>query len=356
MTELARLLLQWYEKEGRRLPWRRRNDPYAVLVSEIMLQQTRAATVIPYFERWLERFPDVFALAAAEEQEVLAAWEGLGYYRRARNLHRTARILVAEYGGRLPCDPAALRRLPGLGRYTAAVLAAILCHRDEAAVDGNVKRVLSRVYNLTEAVDTPAGEQNVAELARQNLPHGRAAEYNQALMDLGALLCTPRSPRCDGCPMKDLCRARAQGCQEARPVRRSRPILPHYTVTAAVIRREGKYLLAQRPPDGLLGGLWEFPGGKVQEGEGLEEALRREIREELGTEVAVGKAIGTYRHAYSHFRITLHALRCRLIGAEPRPLQAAALQWVEVGEMKAYPMGKVDRRIAERLAVEEQAD
>ncbi len=350
MTRLTRLLLEWYAREGRRLPWRQRADPYAIWISEVMLQQTRVAAVIPYFERWLQRFPDVFALAAAEEQEVLAAWEGLGYYQRARNLHRAAKILVNEYGGRFPCDPAALRRLPGIGRYTADALAALLCQQDEVAVDGNVKRVLSRLYDIAEPIDTPAAERIVAERARQNLPKGRAAEYNQALMDLGALVCTPRSPRCDLCPLRSLCCAYAQGRQEERPVRHPRQAGPHYLVTAAVIRRDGKYLLTQRPAEGLLGGLWEFPGGKVQDGEELEEALRREIHEELGTEVIVGEEIGVYRHAYSHFRITLHAFQCRLVGAEPRPLQAADLRWVTIEEMKSYPMGKVDRRIAEHLA------
>jgi len=352
MTTFARLLLQWYEKEGRRLPWRRHHDPYAIWVSEIMLQQTRVATVIPYFERWLERFPTVFALAAASEQEVLAVWEGLGYYQRARHLHQAARLLVADYGGNLPRDAATLRRLPGIGRYTAGALAAILGSQDEIAIDGNVRRVLSRVFDIAAPLGTPAAENELTARARENLPAGRAADYNQALMDLGALICTPRAPRCEICPLESSCRARAAGLQEQRPVTRPKAALPHYLVTAAVIRRDPTYLLAQRPPQGLLGGLWEFPGGKVQPGETLAEALRREIEEELGTRIEVGQTIGVYRHAYSHFRITLHAFHCRLTGPEPQPLQVAALRWVTVEEMKAYPMGKVDRRIAESLARE----
>lgn len=356
MTDLARRLLEWYDKKGRRLPWRRTVDPYAIWVSEIMLQQTRVETVIPYFERWLERFPTVFALAEADEQEVLSAWEGLGYYQRARNLHRAARILVAEHGGNLPRDAEGWRRLPGVGRYTASALAAILGGQDEAAIDGNVKRVISRVYDIAEPVDAPAGEQAVLARAQENLPAGRAADYNQALMDLGALVCTPRSPRCEACPLSPLCCARAQGMQEQRPVTRPRRALPHYLVVAAVIRRDGKYLLTRRPSHGLLGGMWEFPGGKVQDGESLDDALRREIEEELGTQIAIGAALGVYRHVYSHFRITLHAFRCELAGAEPRPVQVAALQWLTVEEMKDYPMGRVDRRLAERLADEERTD
>ncbi len=348
-TELMRFLLAWYEKEGRCLPWRQSADPYAIWISEIMLQQTRVTTVIPYFERWLERFPTVFALAEASEQEALSAWEGLGYYRRARNLQRAAKTLVTEHGGNLPRDAEAWRRLPGIGRYTASALAALLAGQDEVAIDGNAKRVLSRVYDIAEPVDAPSGERAVIARAQENLPAGRAADYNQALMDLGALICTPRAPRCEVCPLSPLCRARAQGLQEQRPVTRPRRALPAYLVVAAVICRSGKYLLAQRPLQGLLGGMWEFPGGKVQDGESLEDALRREIEEELGTQVAVGAAIGVYRHAYSHFRIVLHAFHCELTGAEPRPLQVAALQWLTVEDMKDYPMGRVDRRIVESL-------
>ncbi len=349
MSEYSERLLEWYSKNGRQLPWRGVKDPYAVWVSEIMLQQTRVETVVPYFERWMARFPDVRTLAEAAEQEVLAAWEGLGYYSRARNLHKAARIVQMDLGGKLPDDPATLRRLPGIGRYTAAAIASIAFGRDVAALDGNIRRVLARLFDVTEPADLPPGEKILWSLAQAHLPPGRAGDYNQALMDLGATVCLPHMPACLPCPLRDLCKARSLDLQEQRPVLKPKAEVPHYTVTAAVLRRDGKVLLAKRPSRGLLGGLWEFPGGKVEGGETQAEALRRELREELGVEVRVGEAFGVYRHAYTHFHITLHAYLCELVRGRPRPLEAAELAWIAPGDLGNYPMGKVDRQIARRL-------
>ncbi len=314
-----------------------------------MAQQTRLETVIPYYQRWLARFPTIQALAAAPQQEVLALWEGLGYYSRARNLHAAARQVVAEHGGQLPADPAALRRLPGIGRYTAGAIASLAFGRDEPVVDGNVKRVLSRVFDVSQPVDTAAGEQRIWDLAAEHLPPGHAADYNQALMDLGARVCLPRNPACGECPLQTQCRACALGNQSERPVTKPKAIIPHITVVAAVIRRNGRVLLAQRPAGGLLGGLWEFPGGKVEDGESLPAALQREIQEELAAAIEVGGELGVYQHAYSHYRVTLHAFECTLIEGTPRPLVAQALRWARPAELPDYPMGKLDRAIATAL-------
>jgi A/G-specific adenine glycosylase len=350
VNPLAEKLLRWYQHNARRLPWRAGRDPYAVWVSEVMLQQTRVETVIPYFQRWMQRFPDVESLAAASLDEVLGCWEGLGYYGRARSLHRAARQVMTAHGGRLPARVESLRRLPGIGPYTAGAIASIAFGRDEAVLDGNLRRVFARLFDVSEALGTAQAERRLWSLAAEHLPPGRAGDYNQALMDLGATVCLPTAPHCHLCPLAELCRARALGLQEERPVRRARAETPHYTVTAAVIRREGKVLLARRPAEGLLGGLWEFPGGKQQDGEDLQACLRREIAEELGVRVVVGAPLGVYRHAYTHFRITLHAFECSLNGGRPRPLQASALAWVLPGDLGGYPMGKVDRMIARRLA------
>jgi A/G-specific adenine glycosylase len=349
MAEFAERLLKWYAAEARRLPWRGAADPYAVWVSEIMLQQTRVETVVPYLESWLKRFPTVFDLAKASEQEALSVWEGLGYYSRARSLHKAARLLVRDYGGELPRDLAALRELPGVGRYTAAAVASIAFGQDVAALDGNIRRVLSRVFDVATPADSPSGERILWTLAEEHLPHGRAGDFNQALMDLGATVCLPRNPHCPACPLEELCEARAQDQQEQRPVMKPRPEVPHYVVTAGVLQRRGRVLLAKRPSEGLLGGLWEFPGGKLEEGEDLPSALRRELREELGVDVRVGEAFGVYRHAYTHFRITLHAFVCELVDGRPQPLEATELAWVRPAELAKYPMGKVDRLIARRL-------
>jgi len=366
-------LLNWYSQHARSLPWRRvdptrgAHDPYRVWVSEIMLQQTRVETVIPYFERWMERFPTIAALAAASQQEVLAAWEGLGYYSRARSLQRAAQIIVLEYGGQLPGDISKLRKLPGVGRYTAGAIASMAFGLDQPALDGNIRRVLARLFNVTEDARSSTGERRLWELAAQHLPPARAGDYNQALMDLGATLCTPRTPDCPHCPLADSCQAWALGVQEQRPVTKPRPAIPHYTVTAAVIQKDGLFLIAQRPEQGLLGGLWEFPGGKVDPGEELPTCLRREICEELGAEINVGELLGVYRHAYTHFRITLHAFHCTLRTPQerayrrtplpppeaqpqaPRPIQAADIRWVKPEELVDYPMGKIDRQISKYL-------
>lgn len=348
-SEISRRLLDWYGQAARTLPWRGRVDPYAVWVSEIMLQQTRVETVIPYYLRWMEELPTLDSLAQASEQEVLKLWEGLGYYSRARNLHRAARQVVTHFQGSLPSDVAALSRLPGIGAYTARAIASIAFGQDEATLDGNIRRVLSRAFNLEIPARSPEGERRLWGLAREHLPPGQAGDYNQAWMDLGALICTPQRPNCAACPLVDLCQAHLLGVESQRPVLPQKKATPHYTVTAAVIRKGGRVLITQRPREGLLGGLWEFPGGKQEEDEDLLDCLKREIREELGAEIAVGEKVGVFRHAYTHFKVTLHAFECHLLDGDPRALHPVDLRWVLHSELIDFPMGKIDRAIAKLL-------
>ena len=279
---LAAALLDWYAENARDLPWRRTRDPYAIWVSEIMLQQTRVETVIPYFDRWMRRFQSVEALARASQEEVLALWEGLGYYARARQMHRAAQEVVARHGGRLPSAIGELAHLPGIGRYTAAAIGAIAFGADALALDGTLRRVLSRLFDLDEDPRSPRGEHKLLYMASAALPHGQAAAFNQALMDRGAAVCPPRSPSCGRCPVAWGCLALARGHVEERPLRRGQREAPHREVTAAVIRRRGKVLIDRRPEGKLLGGLWEFPGGKREKGETLQACLRRDPREGLG--------------------------------------------------------------------------
>jgi len=346
-SPFAATLLDWYAQHARPLPWRKSRDPYAIWVSEIMLQQTRVETVIPYYTRWMARFPTLEALAQASQQEVLSMWEGLGYYSRARNLHRAAQVVVAELRGELPQTAVDLARLPGIGRYTAGAIAAIAFDQDAPALDGNIRRVLARVFNVTEPARSPLGERRLWELAGRHLPPGRASDNNQAMMDFANAICTLHQPDCPHCPLNHLCEAYQSGVQEQRPVGLEKPTVPHLLVTAAVIRRHGQVLIAQRPHQGLLGGLWEFPGGKLQPGEDLPTCLQREIMEELGVPIDVQVPLGVYRHDYTHFKVTLHAFFCTLHnGAEPRPLQVADLRWVAPAELSDYPMGKIDRSIS----------
>lgn len=345
----AKLILAWYKTHARSLPWRGHVDPYGVWVSEIMLQQTRVDTVIPYFERWMQHFPTLSSLAAASEQEVLSLWEGLGYYSRARTLFRSAIIVQNQYNGILPNDRAKLEMLPGVGRYTAAAISSIAYGMDEPVLDGNVKRVLARIMDYPAAVNTPSGEKDLWQIAEELLPHGQAGEYNQAVMDFGAILCTPRNPDCPACPVQSICRAYQQGIQLDRPVRKEKPPIPTLQVAAAVIHRGDTVLIARRPSKGLLGGLWEFPGGKLENGETLTQALKREIQEELQAAIDVEQKMGEYHHAYTHFRVQLTAFFASLENSEPDPLEASEIRWVRICELGEFPMGKIDRSISRDL-------
>ena len=349
---IADLLLAWYERNGRELPWRRTRDPYAIWVSEIMLHQTQVATAMPYYERFLRRFPTLAALAEAPLDDVLKAWEGLGYYGRARNLHAAARKMAEEHGGRVPNDLAALRALPGIGEYTAGAILSIAYGQDAPAVDGNARRVLSRLFAVAEDIGAPATQRALADLATGVLPAGRAGAYNQALMDLGATLCLPRRPRCLACPLVSACAAYAQGLQEALPARAPRRAVPHYQIAAGVIwqspARE-RFLIAQRRPEGLLGGLWEFPGGKQEDGETLPECLKREIAEELALEIQVGELLTIVQHAYTHFRITMHTFDCLATGAEPQSLQVADWRWIALDQVSEFAFSTADHKIIAAL-------
>ena len=343
-------LLAWYRQHARDLPWRRTRDPYAVWVSEVMLQQTQVTRVVSFYERWMQRFPTVQALAAAPLDEVLKLWEGLGYYARARQLHRAAHVVVEQYGGRLPDSVEALQALPGIGPYTAGAIASIAFGRRTAALDGNVKRVLARLFGLEVPVNTSAGTRALWEVAEALLPEEEVGTWNQALMELGATVCLPRAPRCLLCPWQELCVARQAGREHELPRRAPRKQRPHYQVTAGLIwNARGELLIARRPEDKMLGGLWEFPGGKCRPGETLEACLKRELREELDIEVEVGERVAVVEHHYSHFSITLHAFHCAHTGGTPRALQVAEWRWVRPEALEQFAWSAADRRIIEAL-------
>jgi len=317
-----------------------------------MLQQTRVETVIPYFLRWMKRFPTVEALAKSTEQEVLQTWEGLGYYSRARNLYKAARVIVDQLDGKLPDTASELGDLPGIGKYTAGAISSIAFGEVQIALDGNLKRVIAR----TDAIDLPIGSSQadnaISDILTKRIDKYRPGDFNQALMDIGATICLPSKPLCGQCPLRTVCAAFQQDRQNEYPVVAKKPPIPHFTVAAAVIECEGRVLIVQRPADKLLGSLWEFPGGKLEEGETLPECLQREIREELDAEIIVGEEVGVFRHAYTHFRVTLHAYRCKITGSsEPRLIEAQDLRWVDPTELSAYPMGKLDRLISMQLQV-----
>lgn len=343
-------LLAWYDHAAADLPWRRTRDPYHVWLSEIMLQQTQVETVIPYYERFLSAFPTVEALAAAPLDDVLKLWEGLGYYSRARNLHRAAQMMIHDMGGHIPTTADGWQQLPGIGRYTAGAIASIAFEEVAPVLDGNVIRVFARLLDLDADVTQNATKNDLWQYAENWMPDERPGDYNQALMELGRTICKPRNPLCGQCPIQAHCLAFAHGTQDERPVRAKRTATPHYDVAAGIIwNQNGKVLIAQRPLDGLLGGLWEFPGGKQEPDESLPECLKRELREELAIEVRVGELFVVVKHGFTHFKITLHAFTCDYVSGPPQSLGVRDWAWVPPHQLDTYSFGKADREIVAAL-------
>lgn len=342
-------LLKWFDVEQRAMPWRRTDDPYRIWVSEVMLQQTRVDQAEPYYRRFVERFPTVEDLARADLDDVLLCWEGLGYYSRARNLHAAAGRVVNDFDGRVPSDEALLRTLPGVGPYTAAAVLSIAYDRPHAAVDGNVTRVVARVFRIESDIRSSVARAQITRLADTLIDPDRPGRFNQAVMELGSTICTPRSPRCPACPIRPVCAAAAKGDPENFPITASRRPVPHHIIAVALLFNErGRLLIQKRPEHKMLGGLWEFPGGKQEHGESPAETCRREVEEELGLRIEVGEPFHVLSHAYSHFRITLYAFVARVaenaVTSEP-----GRLEWVEMERLREYAFPRANRKLLERL-------
>ncbi len=355
LTAVAAHLLNWWDTDHADLPWRQNSDPYAVWVSEIMLQQTQITAVIPYYSRWMAALPTVAALAAAPLDAVLKLWEGLGYYSRARNLHHAAQTVMEQHGGKLPQTAVCLQTLKGIGPYTAGAIASIAFAEPAPVVDGNVTRLFSRLLDLEGDVTTTAVKKRIWQLAETAVPAHRPGEYNQALMELGQTLCRPKIVLCGQCPIQSDCLAHKRGTQMERPVRPPRKKTPHYDVAAGIIwkneeqGRDGLFLIAKRPLDGMLGGMWEFPGGKQEAGETLPQTLRREIQEELGMDIEVGESLIAIKHAFTHFRITLHAMHAVHRAGEPQHYEVADHAWVTLADLDQYPFAVTDQKIIAAL-------
>lgn len=340
-------LLSWYDKRKRSLPWRATSHPYPIWISEIMLQQTQVETVIPYYQRFLKKFPDLHRLAAAHEEQVLKSWEGLGYYRRARALHQAAKIIAYDYQLQLPKTAAEWMQLPGIGRYTANAIASMAYQEPVAVLDGNVKRVLARMNCFQPFIEDRSSEVVLWQLAELWLERKRPGDYNQAVMELGALVCVEKEPACHQCPVMNWCRARKLGQQAYYPKRKKRKTIPHFQVAVAVIRnQQGQWLIGQRPATAMLGGLWEFPGGKVRNHETPPQALHREIREELGVEIILEKPLPVIKHAYTHFKITLHAFISHIQGTQP-PLAKyhQQLRWLTLEQFSQVPIPGANKKL-----------
>ena len=341
-------LLEWYSIQGRDLPWRRSRDPYAIWVSEIMLQQTQVKTVIPYYDRWLAQFPTLQTLASADQQQVLKLWQGLGYYARARNLHRAAQDIVSQHHGIFPTDLPTAVSLPGIGRTTAGGILSAAFDQPTPILDGNVKRVLARLVALS--VPTSKAISQLWQLSIALLDPAHPRDFNQAWMDLGATVCLPRSPLCDRCPWQPHCCAYHQGIQTEIPMTETRAPIPRKMIGVAVIWNDaGQILIDRRKPNGLLGGLWEFPGGKVELGETIPDCIQREIQEELGIEIEVGDRLIIIDHTYSHFHVTLNVHHCKHLSGEPQAIECDEIRWVELADLDSYPFPKANLQIIEAL-------
>ena len=341
---MTRELLAWYADAQRDLPWRHTRDPYRIWVSEVMLQQTQVGTVIPYYDRFLIRFPDLASLARAPLDDVLKLWEGLGYYARARNLHAAARELVASHRGAVPDDPERFREMPGVGVYVRAAVMSIAFGQPLASVDGNVKRVLARAFGVDEPVDRPEGTRSIQELADLLLDREQPGTFNQAVMELGALVCRPRNPDCPACPWSQDCIAHAEGSMDEYPHKSPRRVAPTARIAVGVVARRGRVLITRRAETAMLGGLWEFPGGKIRAGESAEHACRREIREETGLDVDVIERVARVRHAYTHLKVEIDVFRCTNRKGRVRLNGPVDHRWILLEETGQYAFPKANHK------------
>lgn len=343
-------LLRWYSAHHRELPWRKSRDPYKIWVSEVMLQQTTVKTVLPYYRKWIKLFPDVVSLSRAQPQKVLKAWQGLGYYQRAKNLLRASRIIADKHQGQIPENYQDLRKLPGLGPYTAAAVLSLAFGQPYPVLDANARRVLMRLIRLRGEVSSK-NDKTLLQFLKPFFPKKNPGLFNQALMELGALVCRPKNPLCLLCPLGQSCVAFKKGEQEIIPSPKKRRY-QRVDAVVAVIGKDGKYLIQKRPPSGLMADLWEFPGGKRKSGETLREALRREVREELSAEVKEEKFILKVEHAYTQFLVSLHVYECRL---KSKPLLRKGRHlWVSPRGLKNYPFPSGSAKIVKFLEAKEK--
>jgi A/G-specific adenine glycosylase len=343
-------LFAWFAEHQRDLPWRKLYDPYHVWISEIMLQQTQMERGVEYFKRWLEQFPDPRSIVETLEREVLKAWEGLGYYSRVRNIRKAAAIMAEQHGGQVPRTYEQLLALPGIGPYTAAAIMAIAYNQPYPVIDANVERLFARLLDNARPVKEKFFQQELHGVLQELLADASPRDLSQALMELGALVCTPRNPDCANCPVQGECRAYRAGTVAQRPVARPRPEKIEIIMACAIVEHEGRMFIQQRREDDVWGGLWEFPGGRLKEGESPEQAASRELIEETEIRAVKLRPFTTVVHHYTRYRVTLHSYFCQALG-QPRPKLHAASQyrWVDFEELAHYPFPSGHRQLIARM-------
>ena len=342
-------LIGWYQANKRDLPWRNTNDPYRIWVSEVMLQQTQVATVVPYYHRFLQHFENLKCLARANSQEVLKAWEGLGYYARARNLHRAASLVLKEHRGVVPNHWAEFRKLPGVGDYIAAAVLSMAFEQPYPVVDGNVKRVLARLLMINDPVNNASTTKKFREIADQLLEQKKPGTFNQAMMELGAIVCKPQQPLCGNCPVLKNCRANQSGEVLNYPIKLKKQPTPQYRIAVGVVFKNGRVLITRRKPSGLLGGLWEFPGGKIQKGESPEAACIREIKEETNLAIKVDSHLSRIKHAYTHFKIVMDVFCCSYVSGRVALNGPVDHRWIKLLKLDDFPFPRANHKFFPEL-------
>jgi A/G-specific adenine glycosylase len=337
-------LIGWYLTAKRELPWRNTADPYRIWVSEVMLQQTQVSTVVPYYEKFIQRFENLNRLAQADLHDVLKLWEGLGYYARARNLHRAAGIILNEHHGVIPREWQEFRRLPGVGDYIGAAVLSLAFGKPYPVVDGNVKRVLARLLIIKEPVNTSTAAKSFRKTADTLLDKDHPAAFNQAMMELGAVVCKPRGPQCDRCPVDNRCRAHLAGKVLDYPKKMQKRRPPVYRIAAGVVFNNGRVLITRRKPEGLLGGLWEFPGGKIGNGEKPADACIREIKEEVNLDIVIDAHLAQVNHAYTHFKTVMDVFCSTYVSGQVKLNGPVDYRWINLQDLADYPFPKANHK------------
>jgi len=346
---ITKNLINWYQLHKRNLPWRQTQNPYFILISEVMLQQTQVTKVLNYYQPFIQQFPDVFALANAKVEQVLKIWEGLGYYARARNLHAAAQMIVKNMAGEFPTAYSQLKSLPGIGEYIAAAVLSIAYDQPLAVVDGNVKRVLARAYRIDKPINKSSSFYTFQEIAQQLLDQNQPGHFNQAIMELGALICRPVNPYCDQCPIKAFCKANNTDQVHLFPVKLKKNRIPEYHLVAGIVYKGNQFLIVRRKIDGFLGGMWEIPGGRIQGDELPEQTCIRFIRENVNITAEIVEYLAQIRHAYSHFKIKMDIFRCHYLEGEEILNGYIDSRWITKNEVTQYPFHLANHKVFKLL-------
>ena len=350
-TDFTSHLLAWYDGCNLDLPWRNCNDPYKIYLSEVMLQQTQVKTVLPYYKKWVNKYPTVQSVANANQEQILKQWEGLGYYGRARNFHKSCQIIAMQFDGDIPALPEEFSKLPGVGPYISAAVMSIAFHHPLPAVDTNAIRVAARLKMVE--FSSPADSKVIYRYLSANIPIKRSGDFNQAIMDLGREICKSDNPKCTICPVSKFCKALVNNFVDKYPVKIKPAKKPHYNIAAGIIWNKGQILISKRRENGLLGGLWEFPGGKIEKDENAQTCIIREVKEELGVLVQPTSFLKQIKHAYTHFSITMDAYHCDYLQGTPQAVGCDNWKWIAPEEIRLLPFPKANHKLFDKIIAEE---